>query len=350
VLSNTTYFLWAALVGLILWGVKPRLPLPILFFVGYAALTTIYQFYHIQSMELLIFFVKQSGLFSLLSLLLAAGALMVFVTKPGFFHTLWAVSGLYSVWLSACVLWSGRAVDLYFFDNPTQAAWWIAVTSIGVLDWQLDKKARWGVLLFFAAAILRADATIPLLAFIPAFLVILWKDFPHPILRFGVPAVLAILALYLHPLANWLESGARFQAWEIAYRWWFGAGWASILFGQGLGSVKFMVPHLQRLLGIDGAGSMYIWLHNDYLQVLVELGAVGFLLFFWAVGFLLEKAKRHTVQWVSLIAYGILMTVQFPVRWPIMSFLGLILVGNVLSQEEWTDASLSRGRDDFARI
>lgn len=101
----------------------------------------------------------------------------------------------------------------------------------------------------------------------------------------------------------------------------------SPVLGVGLGNLKIHYPRYHRSVvydGMSGEKKQLLNLHNDYLQVLVELGAIGLLLLsalIFAVVAISWKALRHTgslsgimpaALTASLFCYGIVSFFGFP--------------------------------------
>lgn len=92
--------------------------------------------------------------------------------------------------------------------------------------------------------------------------------------------------------------------------------------GAGLGSYVIYGPIIGKINDVGGA----VWLsvHNDYLQVLFEVGIIGAVLIAVTIGYALVKLDdRHRLSLVGLLAFG---AFYFPMAIPVTLVFGFALV------------------------
>jgi O-antigen ligase len=137
----------------------------------------------------------------------------------------------------------------------------------------------------------------------------------------------------------------RFMAWRSTYDTWK----HNPVLGVGIGQVevdihKYQVPHLRQI--ISKTYQVFSESHNDWLQILAELGIIGFLAFLWIVlniaVKLIRLARRNVANedkfLLSLAIGGGIMGIliaaifSFPLQEPASSmyFWGLIALADVL--------------------
>lgn len=120
------------------------------------------------------------------------------------------------------------------------------------------------------------------------------------ILGLGVMAFVAIGAF------GFFNPGGRFQEWSHFMTWWIDH--SNILVGSGTGTFEWLSPVIQ-----NRPKEIYLFMHNDYLQILFEQGILGLTLALGVVFTAIQKSKDPVV--ISSIA-GILTAcvTQSPMR------------------------------------
>lgn len=110
----------------------------------------------------------------------------------------------------------------------------------------------------------------------------------------------------------WYSSG-RYQMWAFFIAWWNGKEmWMT---GTGLGTSFSLLSWLQ--IHYSKNHNIFMWMHNDWLQILFELGVFGLLSAVVAFKHIADKAmdRPHVVAaWFTL---GAVALVNYPLRLPI---------------------------------
>ena len=127
-------------------------------------------------------------------------------------------------------------------------------------------------------------------------------------------------------LAQWYLSGkpffdtnGRYPVWKMAYEWCRDHGF--LWFGLGAGAVQTLVPVLQ-VQTHTRLPDFFVWLHSDWLQIVIEFGWVGLVCTLIALIHLLWKAHNHWCpeNFASLMGFVALGAFGYPLRLPIHFF------------------------------
>ncbi len=106
---------------------------------------------------------------------------------------------------------------------------------------------------------------------------------------------------------------SRFQHWPIFYTQWVkGPG---VLFGLGPSNLQFYLPFWQKQFSLmqgSREGTFWLWLHNDWLQMLFEYGVVGLTVFTSLFLVCLKRAWREPSLFLSVVAIGAVMVGNYP--------------------------------------
>jgi len=119
-----------------------------------------------------------------------------------------------------------------------------------------------------------------------------------------------------------LSSNGRFGLWGLAMDWW-GLN-ASPWFGYGAGTAFIAVPRAQ-LEAQWNTGSFFIWMHNEWLQVLFEYGVVGLTSLIVVFVSALYSARNSAVLFSMAAGYGAMALGNYPSRMPVHAALGVWL-------------------------
>jgi hypothetical protein len=329
-LENITYLMWGLGAGVAFLSVRKRVPLALQLLGIYLLVQTFaYLYYYPIENTILSVFVLQSRVWTALTMVSGMVLFIAVLCRyENFFKMMLALFLGYAGIVSFQLFF--HAHSYFLFNNATQAAWFVALSAPILLE--LEWKFCLPLVLFSTLAVSRTEASAPLfLMFLTlGCLVVRKRQW-----LLGLGAILLLLGVVIacahQHLTDWLDLGFRGEAWGIALTWWK-ESWRTMLFGHGLGTVKLMIPYLQAQAGITGGGRYYIWLHNDWLQILCELGVVGLALSVWSAVTLIKKSIQKGMWHVgfALVLYGLLMVVQFPLHWPTFLFMAWCFCGAIL--------------------
>lgn len=147
--------------------------------------------------------------------------------------------------------------------------------------------------------------------------------------------IIMLGALLSIALVGYLSPGldnGRFELWGRVMTFYWNH--ANILVGFGPGSFELFGPKIQHASNFM-TGSWFIWMHNDWLQILFELGIVGFIL--WGLAYVgvcrRVRARKSAYLFASLIGLGVMACMNYPLRQPESIFFGVLLVSLALKRK-----------------
>lgn len=140
-----------------------------------------------------------------------------------------------------------------------------------------------------------------------------------------IPGVIAVAGALTQGKAL-LDDNARVGPWVHYFRWW---DESRLQFsGTGLGTFEWIGPWIS-----TGDGRSFIWMHNDWLQILFETGIVGFTLFMVFAVQMFSSAWKRPRDFGALCAIAVAMLGQFPLHFFLTQFYALIIVRSILVSE-----------------
>lgn len=136
-------------------------------------------------------------------------------------------------------------------------------------------------------------------------------------LIFSVPAIaIAALATQREKL---FDSTGRVEKWKMFMQWWVDNDTA--LTGTGTGSFPNLALQIQ-----GGTNDIFMYMHNEYLQVIFEQGWFGFSLCFVTAISLLIKAWPRPWLFSTYMGLLVSMTTQFPFRYLLSALMITVLI------------------------
>lgn len=274
-----------------------------------------------------------------LSLLFILGTAFFLGSRPSrkpFFSgpcikALWGVAALLAV-----LSFFGTKYEVPVIHNPSTLGVFLAVIAVGA-----PIETGFGVALhsLLGTAVIWLGVTTPLIALTAGlFARCLWRPYNRfPWWVLSAPVSMGILTTFVgYPKLG--DGNGRFPVWRLAMDWWMAQAPSVKLFGAGLGSTPVLVPLLQvdklsQLMpqgGYLGADLFFMYLHNDWLQILFETGIVGGVLALTLYGGALYRTNGSREWRAMLVAYGAAMITGFPLHSPLLAYLGILLLGGAL--------------------
>lgn len=131
------------------------------------------------------------------------------------------------------------------------------------------------------------------------------------------------------------KDSKRFELFRIQYNNWNELGQHA--FGYGTGSylyfgVKTQVENKFMISKRNGRyeGSYNLWLHSDWIQLLLEGGIIGILLILNIAFFLVFKSWNNPAIFACLLAYMSSMLFHYPIHYPIHALFGSWLIAYIM--------------------
>jgi hypothetical protein len=125
-----------------------------------------------------------------------------------------------------------------------------------------------------------------------------------------------------------IPDNNRFHTWTQYFNLWRTQGWWEISTGLGPGSS----PIWLRLIADQAKDKeVYFWVHNEFLQLLIETGVIGLGLALTALIKLFSVAKEN--EKMMLIAFGTASLINYPTHIAITALIGWSLMANILRGE-----------------
>ncbi len=122
--------------------------------------------------------------------------------------------------------------------------------------------------------------------------------------------VMVAVCFYLDPALKIPDNG-RFELWSQSFDWWQAHSWPTLWFGTGLGSTRTWLPHVH-------PDQFFMWLHNDFLQALIEWGVCGCLL----ASIVVLQSLRTCTDLGLALAFMAAMCTNFVGHWALTALVG----------------------------
>ena len=238
------------------------------------------------------------------------------------------------------------------FDNIGMNGILMAFTYPLLIDSNLLKKSGIGyiiALLLPIIAILCTKSSVPVGVVIIGIMVYLIFKFKNIILKISIPTLIGIIILltaYITNKKDLFDDSQRFGLYKIQYNEWVKS--EKILFGHGLGTYPFFGlqnqiknQYMVKGQGQKVTGEYAMWLHNDWLQLLLETGVIGFILFVVAAFFSIYYALLNPKLIACLLSYMSSMLFYYPNHFAIHAFFGCWLIAYIFLKHNYVNERMN---------
>lgn len=212
--------------------------------------------------------------------------------------------------LCAALVYSSVQYKTPVFMNPSMTASFVAVTMPYALG--LTRNHKWlrlAVLINTVVTVLVCKALAPVAVLGVVCAVIFWQ-------RLWFWACAGACGLYAITQLN-LGSSGRVEKWALALSGFLKFDVTDLLFGLGAGSTKVYLPLWDKTP--DGS---WTYLHNDWLQIGIEFGAIGLVLAVLCYAALIKTTIQKPFDLASTLGFGVLMALNPPLHWGLYAFCG----------------------------
>lgn len=140
-----------------------------------------------------------------------------------------------------------------------------------------------------------------------------------------------VLAAYkqMNPSNEFLADRGRVNIWRMTYYKWRESGHTYFGLGPGTSLVNLPVweikTHAPALDNKDEA-HLFMWAHNDWLQLLIECGVVGLMCGLYLYIYCMYSSYPYPKVFAALLGYGGMMAVNYPIHMPMHALFGGYLV------------------------
>ncbi len=227
--------------------------------------------------------------------------------------------------------------QVLFFDNASMAGCFVACTLPWMDNLCQTRGVRAALWAFVTFAIVLTQASTPMLALLAVAGVYAYRfQYLRKVLALGLGGA-TVAALALAPWSKWSSPNGRVEIWTTAWVWFSHQPWYVQVFGFGPGTTWVALPSLEIAksnLLVGQSIETHPWMHNDWFQIVFELGFLGAALAALGLVGVVGRARRNPVALAGLAAFAVSMATNFPVHLGLHALLGVVLVRSAFLAED----------------
>lgn len=218
--------------------------------------------------------------------------------------------------LEPSTLFSDLSIPTGMLGNPSMNACALAVGLPFLSPW-----IRWAVFALILAHMSSMGTLTAIIVMVSIFF-LSGRKWPAVIMVCAAPILLSIV--------GYVSSG-RYDKWALLVPFWkefFGVWW-----GSGISTTEILLPYVQALrsTAFNMGGSVWFFMHNDWLQLWAEIGLVGVMLSLNVLTTALSQASPIYIS--ALLGYCVWMTGNFPMHFGQSAALGVLLLAGAYGRE-----------------
>lgn len=194
--------------------------------------------------------------------------------------------------------------------NPSMTASYLALIA--------PLCGRWGAL--FIIPIFYCQSSVGFLAFFVATISYLFLHHRNYI------KYLVLLTIPAYFIKDFSSDSGRYSIWRLGLKYWWSD--ANHWIGLGPGTTRVFLPHTQVKYGyMPHLKEIWIWFHNDFLQVLFEQGVIGLCATLVIVVFAIKKSyQKKRDLFPTVMAFLVVAYFNYPSQLPLQAlFLAWVL-------------------------
>lgn len=263
--------------------------------------------------------------------LLSFGALP-FILKRSYFKNIlgviFASAAIDSLWmLIRAAIWGQDQAYAMLSNSAIDASFIACLLPVAFMNMK-DKETRNKGMMFLVvmiSAIITSKSSTGLGAIGVAAAAFLFMEYGLRSLVIIAPLGASITVFSKLFLGNeLLNSNGRFNIWKMSFDFFWKETHHFI--GAGIGTFFMWGPEIQRH-NSPGDPALFCWMHNDWLQVLFEMGIIGLAGLIILYSFLLHASwKKKNSLFPMICTYGFIGLTQMPLRAFPFQLLGACLI------------------------
>lgn len=234
--------------------------------------------------------------------------------------------------------------DSGFFHEPSMDGIFIAVTYPLLIfknRFNINNFKKLNILLYLFTFIIPIIAIIVTKSSIPVgVLAVVFSSFIifkvniktiNKILISSFVFILIIALGYLYTGPNIFSDSMRFMAYKLFLHYFFELFNLHIAIGTGTGTFAYWGPMIQQINSFL-KGQYFVWAHNDWLQLMIENGIIGIVIYlnmaYWVLNMAIKSKKIYLIT--SFLAYMAAMCFNYPLHMATHAFLGCLIVRAII--------------------
>jgi len=147
-----------------------------------------------------------------------------------------------------------------------------------------------------------------------------------------IALVIMTISARIYIGSDFFDDTHRFQAWAFFMKWW-AQDIDRVIFGTGFGTFWAYGPWLQYSKQFTPHLEIFTFMHNDWFEILFEIGVIGFILAFWQYLRGLVNTSRIEI-FTSMVVLGACAFFNMPFKYPLSCGICFLILSMAISKEK----------------